>query len=593
MPFDAFVMSAVAQEIADKIIKSQGRVQRIYQLSPHELLLYFKVEKGGETLFLSIHPRRGRIHLTKGHYHHPQSPPPFCMLLRKHLGNGLLVSIEQPPLERVLYLNFEVLNERGSKTTKTLALEIMGRHSNAVLLDAPAEGKREILGVLKPIFSSINRVRILLPHHPYYPPPLQEKLHPLALEYENFRREISTFQGQPASKTLLENLHGLSPFLAEEIAARADAPYISPHTIEPLWEKLQEILQIYIEKKWEPTLLYDENNIPLDFTVVKPRQKGNFRLRFSASISELLDEFYKIKEREEEKKSLFSFLTRHVEQALKKNLNKEEIQLKELEASEKADYYRQCGELILMNLSQIPSGARLVEVENIFLEPSEKIKIPLDPLLSASSNAQRYFKKYRKARQGKKKIAENLEKTRQEISYLESVLFALKEADLQSLREIKEELEETGYLPVASKGRSPLKKSFTFQPYVFISSAGEEILVGRNNRQNEYLIRHFSSKNFLWFHVKDLPGAHVIIRASSPSEKTIKEAAALAAYFSRAAQSSKVPVDYTLVKNVHRLPGGKPGMVTYTNFKTLFVTPDRETLSPLLAQQKSLGEERL
>lgn len=593
MPFDAFVMNAVAQEIEEKIIKTGARVHKIYQLNPTDLLLYFKGEKVLQTLFFSIHPHRGRIHFTNRHFSHPPSPPPFCMQLRKHLSNGVLVSIKQPPLERVLYLIFEVFNESGKKTKKTLAAEIMGRHSNLILLDSPAEKKeQEILGVLKPIPSSINRVRTLLPHRPYFPPPIQEKLHPYALDYEHFRQEIIRLQGQPTARVLLENLQGLSPFLAEEIAARAKAPYISARAVEPLWEKLQEVLQIYAEKKWEPALLYDKEKIPFDFTVVKPMRPGNCYFRLSASISEILDEFYEYKEKEEEKKSLLSSLNRHVEQALKKSLKKEETQLKELETSEKADYYRQCGELILMNITQIPPGARAVELDNIFLEQSEKIKIALDPQLSASLNAQRYFKKYRKARQGKKKIIENLKKTRREIAYLESVLFSLQKADLQSLREIKDELEETGYLPAPQKPRAPQKKSFAFKPLKFISSEGEEILVGRNNRQNEYLVRHFAAKTELWFHVKDIPGAHVIVRSASPLDKTIKEAALLAAYFSRAAHSSNVPVDYTQVKNVHRLPGGKPGMVTYSNYKTLYVTPDRQILSPLLAQQLPDKRER-
>jgi predicted ribosome quality control (RQC) complex YloA/Tae2 family protein len=304
------------------------------------------------------------------------------------------------------------------------------------------------------------------------------------------------------------------------------------------------------------------------------------------SISSILDELYEFKEKEEKRQNLFAMLTRNVEQAVKKTRKKETVQLLELEAAGKADYYRQCGELILMNLKDIPVRSREVELENIFSEQGGMINISLDPRLSPPLNAQRYFRKYRKARQGEKIISENLEQTRQEISYLESVLFSLQKADLQTLREIRDELEETGYLTVPQKPRYP-KQAATFNPLKFISSRGEEIFVGRNNRQNEYLVQRFATGTELWFHVKDLPGAHVIVRPGVPHEKTIHEAALLAAYFSRGAHSSNVPVDYTQIKNVRRLPGGKPGMVTYTNYKTLYVTPDEQNLRPLLAQHKA------
>ncbi len=587
MAFDAFVLNAVALEIEEKLIKTGARLSRIYQLNPTDMLLYFKGEQEVHTLFLSIHALRGRINFTNRHYSHPNTPPPFCMLVRKHLGNGFLVSLEQPPLERVLYLTFAVINENGKKAEKTLAAEIMGRHSNLILLDSPGEKKeRVILGVLKPVPPSINRVRTLLTNHTYFPPPPQEKLHPYALDYEHFCQEMVRLQGQPTARALLENLQGLSPFLAEEIAARAKTPFISGEAAFPLWQKLQEIINFYTEKKWEPTLLYDKKPHPLDYTIIKPLQPTAGYCRSFSSISGLLDEFYEYKEKEEEKQSLSFFLTRHVEQALKKIRKKENTQLSELEMAGKADYYRHCGELILMNLKQIPEKSHEFYLQNIFLEQGEMIKIILDPRISPSLNAQRYFRKYRKARQGEKKISENLKQTRNEITYLESVLFSLQKAELPALREIRDELEETGYLPAPQKPSDP-KKTFSFNPLKFVSSEGEEIFVGRNNRQNEYLVQRFAGKTELWFHVKDMPGAHVIVRSDFPHENTIKEAALLAAYFSRGAHSSNVTVDYTTVKNVRRLSGGKPGMVTYSNYKTLYVTPDKESLDALLTRYPS------
>lgn len=586
MPFDAFVLNAVAQEITKRIVKPAARLSRIYQLNPTDLLLYFKTEHELPPLFFSIHAQRGRIHFTDRQYSHPPTPPPFCMLIRKHLNNGVIFSLEQPPLERVLYLNFAVFNESGKKVEKTLVAEIMGRHSNLVLLDSPVETKdeRKILGVIRPVPPSLNRVRTLLPNHPYFSPPAQEKLHPYALDYRHFHQEVFRLQGQPTASALLKNLQGLSPFLAEEIAARAEVPIVTAAAAPLLWQKLQELIQLYAAQKWEPVLLYEKGEKPRDFTVIKPRQPVGEHSRTAPSISHILDEFYTYKEKETEKLDLGSLLTHHVELALKKVRKKESAQQQELEQAGQANYYRHCGDLLLMNLKQIPAKSREVELDNVFLGQGEKIRITLDPRLTPSLNAQRYFKRYRRASKAEKKVTTNLKQTQNEIAYLESVLFSLQKASGQTLKEIKGELQETGYLPVPPKP-AETKRKVAFRPLKFTSSAGEEIYAGRNNRQNEYLVQRFAAREELWFHVKDLPGAHVIIRAAVPHEKTIKEAALLAAYFSRGSQSANVPVDYTQIKNVRRLPGGKPGLVTYNNYRTLFVTPDPQNMKNLLAQK--------
>lgn len=578
--FDAFVLNAVALEIEEKILKNGGRLNKIYQLNSQEILLYFKGEMPVEPLFISIHTQRGRINFTRRHFSHPLTPPPFCMLVRKHLSNGVLTSLEQPSLERVLYLHFTVLNARGEKVQKTLAVEIMGRHSNLILLDTPnQENKQVILGALKPIPSSLNRYRVLLPHHVYFPPPPQEKLHPYALNYEHFHQEIKRLQDQPTAGALLANLQGLSPFLSAEIAARAGSTRFAATESPAIWQKLQELLEIYQGRKWEPTLFLDQSNQPYDYHVVKPVQSLPGQQHPFTSISALLDDFYTAKEKKEEQESLCLLLTRTAEQAVKKNKRKEKNQLLELERAAKADFYRQCGELLLINLHQIPAKSHEVYLQNAFQAEDDYIKIELNPQVSPSLNAQRYFRKYRKARQGKKKIAAQLQQTRQEIAYLENVLFALEKADLTVLREIKAELIATGYLPATRKSSKKITPQLL--PLKFTSSQGEEIFVGRNNLQNEFLVQRLATKTDLWLHVKDLPGAHIIIKAEHPQTETIEEAALLAAYFSRGAYSSNVPVDYTQVKNVRRL-GSKPGLVTYSNYKTRYVTPHEEKLRPFL-----------
>lgn len=591
MAFDAFVLGAVSTEIEEKLIKPGAAISKIYQLNPTDMLIYFKGTRQKRPLFLSIHAQKGRINLTEHHHDHPASPPAFCMLLRKHLVNGILVSLEQPPLERALYLNFSVINESGKEVQKTLAAEIMGRHSNIILLNNPdAEGKQTILGTIKPVPPSINRFRTLMPHHTYFPPPAQEKLHPFALNYESFQHELRMSEGKPTDRFLLENIQGLSPFLAQEIAARAKKPLLenlTENSIRLLWSKMQELFQIYGEKKWAPTLLLDDLGRPVDYSAINPVKTAAKHKRGYGSISELLDDYYDYRERAEAKERLYALLSRQVEQSLKKYRSKEKKQLLELKKSKEADYYRKCGELILMNLKHIPPKAREIYLVDFYSGEDEKIKIELDPSISPSQNAQRYFKKYRKGRQGEKKISGTLEETQNEIAYLESVLYFMEKNNLQALLEIKEELEEAGYLPPENKPY-PREKAVPFNPIIITASSGEEICIGRNNRQNAYLVGHFASKTDLWLHVKDMPGAHVIVRTANPDAGLIKEAALLAAHFSRGAHSSNVPVDYTTVKNIRRIPGAKPGMVTYKNYRTIYVTPDEKTLSPLLKKQRRL-----
>lgn len=582
MPYDVFVLKAVAAEMEKKLVRAKARVTKTFQINPTDVLILFRSELGNSTLFISIHPTRGRVNLTERHYSRPPSPTPFAMLLRKHLLGSKLLSIRQPPLERVLYLDFVLANDGDRETQKTLVAEIMGRHSNLILLDKLEEGKgQRILGALKHMPPAANRYRTILPNYTYYPPPLQEKLHPFALDFNHFQQEMSRLCGSEAEKALLENIQGLSPFLAREIVSRAGVSSASPKTAQALWEKLQELLEIYTGDLWEPVLFFDKEEKPLDFSAIRPHQSLPGRTRYFDSISQLLDEFYAYKEKVEEKERLRLFLTQQAQRALQRSKKKEKIQLTELERAKKAEHFRLLGELLLINLKDIPEKCREVELENIWSEKGEKIKIPLDPSISPSSNAQRYFRNYRKAKQGEQKISTQLKRTRQEIAYWENVLFSLEKADLQTLREIQQELVEEGYLPSVQKPKPSVQAALS-KPLKFLSSQGEEIYVGRNNRQNEYLSLRFAAKTDYWFHVKDMPGAHVILKSAAPDEESIKEAALLAAYFSRGTHSSNVPVDYTQVKNLRRPPGAPPGMLVYDNYRTIFVTPDEKALEHFL-----------
>lgn len=579
MPFDAFVLKCVAGEIENRLISTRARITKIYQLGAADLTIHFRSEFKNQILFLSAHPTGARIHLTTHHYPSPPTPPPFCMLLRKHLTGTSIISLEQPLLERVLKLNLQGINTGGG--TKTLVVEIMERRSNLILLDEQdKEGKQVILGAIKAVPPFMNRFRTILPHHQYTLPPPQDKIHPMALDYKYFQLEAEREEGRPVVDFVLDKLRGFSPFLAREIAARAGLDKTSKDGAPLLWAKLQELLQFYTEDNWEPTMICDREGKPLDFAAFKPRQENKGLLRSFQTMSEVLEEYYLYRQKQEKKDNLRQLITRQIGQLLEKARKREKKQLAEVEKANQGDYYRLCGELLNINLHAVPHKATEIVLRNVYSEKGEEVKINLDPRLSPSENAQRYFKKYRKAGNTLKKITARLSATRREIAYLESVLYNVEKSDLEGLQEIRLELEEGGY--IAGKPKAPATdKNPSSKPLKYITAGDEEVLVGRNNRQNDMLLRQAAATD-LWFHVKDMPGAHVILKGSNPSKEGVEAAALLAASHSRGAQSGNVPVDYTPVKNVRRIPGAGPGMVTYTGYKTLFVTPEKEKLATLL-----------
>lgn len=581
MPFDAFVLHCVAGEIDEKLIATRARITKIYQIGSTEMLIHFRGEYKSHTLLFSTHPSRARIHLTSVHYASPSIPPSFCMLLRKHLIGASITSLEQSPLERVLKINLRAYNPEGRETQKTLVAEIMERRSNLILLDEPDEdGKRLILGAIKAVPPFMNRFRTVLPHHYYVFPPPQDKIHPMALDYNFFQEEMRREEGRPAAKFILDKLRGFSPFLAREIVARAGTDKISAEAAPKLWEKMQELLQLTTDKKWEPTMICDRDGKPQDYAPFIPHQFSSGVLRRFQSISALLDDYFLFRQKSEEMDNLQQLITRQAGLFLVKARKREKNQLAELAKGGQGDYYRLCGELLNMNLHLVPKKADTILLPNLFSEEGGQVKISLDPRLSPSENAQLYFKRYRKAGNTLKKITNRLNNTRQEIAYLESILYNTEKSDWQGLQEIRSELEETGYLPGRPKSRGATK-SAPFKPHTYRGAGGEEILVGRNNRQNDLLLRQAAATD-LWFHAKDMPGAHVILKGKQPSEEGIESAAMLAAIHSRGAHSANVPVDYTTVKNVRRIPGAGPGMVTYTGYRTLFITPDENTLKSLL-----------
>lgn len=585
--FDALTLAAVVHELN----KTKGAtIERIYQPTKTDVTMQIHFLAGSKRLFFSTHPSFARVHYTQRHYINPENPSPFCMLLRKHFKGGKIEAFEQPGLERILYLKVLNLDQDGCYRVKTLVAELMGRHSNLILIDGDPSDNPIILGSIKAVTSSMSRFRTILPGKTYLLPPAQKKLNLLDPTYpqseETVKQQFTEITETPAS--LVNTVQGISPLIAREIInrilpaedARIQEEHHAQSFTQKLWEEIQKLRETCRQNSWQPSAVFDNDNkdkyvafAPMKLTLYPDTQQTPFK-----SISHLLDTFFLNREESEKTQQLSKLLVNRVEQILTRNKKKRRSQRAELAYSKSSDRYRLRGELLLANLSQIPKGAKKVTLPNFYQE-DQKITVLLDPSISATANAQRYFNKYRKSKRSCAKIQAQLQTTEGEIKYLESILYNLEKAGLEDLSVIKQELEESGYIKVQKKKKK--HHGSISSPSCFISSDGHRILAGRNNRQNDIITFNLASKQDTWLHVKDLPGAHIIINKDSPPSKTLEEAAMLAAFFSKGADSANVPVDYTLVRYVRKLPGAKPGMVTYKNHRTIFVTPDKEQVNRL------------
>ena len=390
MPFDAFVLNAVADEITNKLINSGQRVNKIYQINK-ELIITFRGENYSPSLYFSVHPQRYRIHFTRRHYAHRPFTPTLHAAAQTPLKRSS--NIWNNRRWKEFFTCIFLPRTEGKEVIKTLVLETMGRHSNLILLDTVSGEIQEPFRGFETGSPSINRRRTILPHYNYTPPPLQDKLHPFALSYDAFIEEISRFEGQQAESVLIKSIQGISPFLSREIIARAGVSLVSKESARRIWNALEELIQIYSSGFWEPTLLCDNEGNPADFSAFKPLQSFNGHFRFVPSISSLLDEFYAYREKKEGEKNLRSILNHHVDQALKKSRRKEKVQSEELEEAKKADRFKLLGDLIILNLKTIPQKTMEIYLDNLYSPGREKIKVNLDPQLSPALNAQRIFLK--------------------------------------------------------------------------------------------------------------------------------------------------------------------------------------------------------
>ena len=548
MSFDGFFLHHMVEELRRELVN--GRIQKINQPFEQELVLQIRSNRQSHRLLLSAHPVFGRIQLTQTTFENPAQPSTFIMVLRKYLQGALIESIEQVENDRIVEMTVSNKNEIGDHIQATLIIEIMGKHSNILLVD---KSSHKILEVIKHVGFSQNSYRTLLPGSTYIAPPSTESLNPFTIKDEKLFEILQT------QETTAKNLQSLFQGLGRDTANELEKILVS--------DKLSTFRNFFSQET-KPCLTETSfSPIPFANQVGEP----------FTSLSDLLDTYYKDKAERDRVKQQASELIRRVENELQKNRHKLKKQEKELLATDNAEEFRQKGELLTTFLHQVPNDQDQVILDNYYT--NQPITIALDKALTPNQNAQRYFKRYQKLKEAVKYLTDLIEETKATILYLESVETVLNQAGLEEIAEIREELIQTGFIRRRQREKIQKRK----KPEQYLASDGKTIIyVGRNNLQNEELTFKMARKEELWFHAKDIPGSHVVISGNlDPSDEVKTDAAELAAYFSQGRLSNLVQVDMIEVKKLNKPTGGKPGFVTYTGQKTLRVTPDPEKITSM------------
>ncbi len=579
MPLDALCLSGVVHELQNAL--SGAKIDKIYQPGRDEVVLALRAPAGNVKLLLSANPSHPRAHLTQISRENPDKPPMFCMLLRKHLAGARLLELVQPPMERVVDLRLEALDELGDRVERRLVLEAMGRHSNLILLD----GEGRIMDCLRRVDSDMSARRQVLPGLFYRLPPAEEKLDPSSLDRAALESALAAApEESQADKWLLDTFGGLSPLICRELAFRAGgATDARLHQMgeggrSRLLDELEGLLRSVQENSFTPVMLEKEGH-PSDFTFQPISQYGPAVSCVPfPSFSALLDRFYEQRENQERVRQRGQDLIRSVTNARDRAARKIGLQEQELAATRDRERLRQFGDIITSNLHAMEKGMSRLTAADFYDPECPQIHIPLDPLLTPQQNAAKYYKEYNKAKTAESILTLQLEKGRRDLDYLNSVLEAIALAEGErDLQEIRQELTDTGYLRRPSKARDRGKRVAS-KPMEFRSSSGLRISVGKNNTQNDLLTTKQAFKSDLWFHTQKIHGSHVILwtEGGQPDLTSIQEAAQLAAWFSQGRESGKVAVDYTPVKYVKKPGGARPGMVVYTTYETAYVAPDGE-----------------
>ena len=577
MAYDGIITYAITKELSQRI--TLGKIEKVYQPGTEELLIHIHTRSGNVRLFISCNSQSARVCLTTGTYVNPDQPPTFCMLLRKHLQGGRITEIRQRDSERIIEIDIEAQNELGFSVSRRLIVEIMAKHSNIVLVDLES-GK--IIDSIKRISIDVNRYRQLLPGVIYQYPPEQDKI--------PFKSVTPDMQLPHDDRTLMSRIGGISPAVSREmlsgLSEDRDASVRSTIPAERLVRIVESVedgtcaARVYCDP-------YDKSGVPLakagkrtprEFHITDLSEYSDLEVIYFESLSECVEYFYSNRETTNLVRQKSQPLLKSVQAALSKALLKKKKLSEDLLNAENSDKYRLYGELLTANIHAVAPGSRRVTVTNYY--DGSQIEIPLDEKIGASANAQRYFKKYSKARTAIHEKRTQLEDNDRDIEYLESVIQAIEAADSVPLLEsIRDELESTGYVRRRAKASQRKRKASKPEPYRYHLSDGTLVLVGRNNIENDYLTMKTASKTDVWMHTKDIPGSHVIVKLEEgrtlndlPAE-IIYEAASIAAFHSKASGSTNVPVDYVPVRYVKKPNGAKPGMVIFTHNRTVYVDP--------------------
>lgn len=570
MAFDGITVAALTKELKETIC--DGRIAKIAQPESDELLLTIKTKEGQRRLSISASASLPLIYLTNDNKPSPMTAPNFCMLLRKHIGNGRIVDVSQPGLERIIQLRIEHLDELGDLRQKTLVVEIMGKHSNIIFCDE----KDQIIDSIKHVPAQMSSVREVLPGRPYFIPDTMEKQDPLTAADEDFSRAL---RGKPMriSKAVYTSFTGISPVVAEEICylAGIDSQMTASDLTDDMLTHLYRQFQYYMEDvrngAFNPVIYFD-GNTPKEFSALPLTHFQNLEKKEYGSISEVLSTYYATRNALVRIRQKSADLRHIVQTALERNRKKYELQSRQLKDTENRELYKVYGELINAYGYQLPEGSKELTALNHYT--GDEITIPLDPVKTPQENAQKYFARYNKQKRTYEALTELISETGDEIRYLESVESALDIALYEEdLTQIKEELSQAGYI---RRRQQKKKAKFLSRPLHYVSSDGYHMYVGKNNLQNEELTFHFASGNDWWFHAKGVPGSHVILKSGGDEvpDRTFEEAGRLAAYYSKNRGSEKAEIDYIEKKHVKKVNGSRPGFVIYHTNYSLVIDSD-------------------
>ncbi|NCB92759.1 MAG: fibronectin/fibrinogen-binding protein [Clostridia bacterium] len=579
MAFDGITIANIVSELNQNI--TGGKINKIAQPENDELIITIKNQRKQYRLFLSASASLPLIYLTEANKPSPMTAPNFCMLLRKHIGSGRILSITQPGLERIIRFEIEHLNELGDICRKFLIVEIMGKHSNIIFCTEDDQ----IIDSIKHVSLNMSSVREVLPGRPYFIPETQEKENPFDLTEEFICTNILT-KPLSCAKALYTSVTGISPLMAEEVCYRARIDGgLATDGLNDL-EKLHlahlflQIIEDIRNGVFEPNIVY-KGREPKEFASFSLTQYQDYTIVSFSTISEVLEKYYSEKNLITKMRQKSVDLRKIVQTALERNLKKYQLQQKQMKDTEKKDKYRVWGELINTYGYGLEEGAKSFEALNYYT--NEMITIPLDPTLLAQDNAKKYFDKYNKLKRTAEALEKLLEETHSEIEHLESIATSLDIAISEDdLAEIKEELMDYGYIRRKYTGNKKVK--ITSKPFHYISSDGFHIYVGKNNFQNEELSFKFATGNDWWFHSKGQPGSHVIVKTNGEElpDRTFEEAGRLAGYYSKGRQAPKVEIDYTQKKNLRKPNGSKPGFVVYYTNYSLLIEPDISGIQQIL-----------